>query len=287
MRNALIISVIAHALFWGLNALHAPQPLASIGENPVMVDIVSPQDMDAATKPENVETEKASPTREAESQPLPVQQSHEQPASAQQSQEQPASAQQSHEQLASTQQSHEQTAPAQQSHDRTAQRQQTTPAPSERTAPDSAPKVAQAAWDPRQSLTAGSWLDSALGSPLLTANAFDPAETVANLSQQEIAALKARLKECWKPPAGLADTEDLVVMLLVSLKPDGTLRDDPAMLAASASEKGPALLRTAAGALRQCQPYSFLPAAKYKEWKILDLSFSPSGLSTKRIAPVL
>jgi hypothetical protein len=247
VRNALIISVIAHALFWGLNALHAPQPLASIGETPVMVDIVSPEDMDAAPKPENVETEKAPPTREAESQPLP----------------------------------------AQQSHDQTAQRQQTTPAPSERTAPDSAPKVAQAAWDPRQSLPAGSWLDSALGSPLLTANAFDPAETVANLSQQEIAALKARLKECWKPPAGLADTEDLVVMLRVSLKPDGTLRDDPAMLAASASEKGPALLRTAAGALRQCQPYSFLPAAKYKEWKILDLSFSPSGLSTKRIAPVL
>jgi len=267
VRNALLISVIAHALFWGLNALHAPQPLASIGETPVMVDIVSPEDMDAAPKPESVETEKASPTREAESQPLPAQQSREQPASAQQSHEQPA--------------------PARQSHDRTAQRQQATPAPSERTAPDSAPKVAQAAWDPRQSLPAGSWLDSALGSPLLTANAFDPAETVANLSQQEIAALKARLKECWKPPAGLADTEDLVVMLRVSLKPDGTLRDDPAMLAASASEKGPALLRTAAGALRQCQPYSFLPAAKYKEWKILDLSFSPSGLSTKRIAPVL
>ena len=266
MRKALIISVIAHALFWGLNALHAPQPLASIGETPVMVDIVSPEDMDAAPKPENAETEKPSPTRHAESQPLPAQQSHEQPAPAQQSHEQP---------------------PAQQSRDRTAQRQQTTPAPSERTEPDSAPKVAQAAWDPRQSLPAGSWLDSALGSPLLTANAFDPAETVANLSQQEIAALKARLQECWKPPAGLADTEDLLVMLRVSLKPDGTLRDDPAMLAASASEKGPALLRTAASALRQCQPYSFLPAAKYKEWKILDLSFSPSGLSTKRIAPVL
>ena len=257
MRNALIISVIAHVLFWGINALHAPQPLASIGETPVTVDIVSPEDMDATPKPENAETEKASPTREAESQPSLAQQSNEQPSS------------------------------AQQSHDRTAQRQHATPAPSERTAPDSAPKVAQAAWDPRQSLPAGSWLDSALGSPLNTANAFDPAETVANLSQQEIAALKARLKECWKPPAGLADTEDLVVMLRVSLKPDGTLRDEPAMLAASASENGPALLRTSASALRQCQPYSFLPAAKYKEWKILDLSFSPTGLSTKRIAPVL
>jgi hypothetical protein len=32
-------------------------------------------------------------------------------------------------------------------------------------------------------------------------------------------------------------------------------------------------------ALRRCQPFGFLPAAKYKEWKRLDLSFSPTGLS--------
>jgi hypothetical protein len=32
-------------------------------------------------------------------------------------------------------------------------------------------------------------------------------------------------------------------------------------------------------ALRECQPYAFLPAAKYQEWKLLDLSFSPLGLA--------
>ena len=90
MRNALIISVIAHALFWGLNALHAPKLLASIDETPVMVDIVSPEDVDAAPKPENPETEKTSPTEEAESQSLPAQQSHEQPAPTQQSHERTA-----------------------------------------------------------------------------------------------------------------------------------------------------------------------------------------------------
>jgi len=37
-------------------------------------------------------------------------------------------------------------------------------------------------------------------------------------------------------------------------------------------------------ALRQCQPYGFLPAAKYKEWKVLDLSFSPTGLSARSLA---
>ena len=59
------------------------------------------------------------------------------------------------------------------------------------------------------------------------------------------------------------------------------------MIAASASEAGPILMQTAKRALQQCQPLGFLPAAKYNEWKILDLSFAPTGLTTTRINPVL
>ena len=85
-----------------------------------------------------------------------------------------------------------------------------------------------------------------------------------------------------RPPS--RSLQKLMVVLRVSLKPDGALGAAPTMVAASASENGPALMQTAMRALRQCQPYAFLPAAKYKEWKVLDLSFSPSGLRT---APVL
>jgi hypothetical protein len=127
-----------------------------------------------------------------------------------------------------------------------------------------------------------SWLDSAL-TPLL-ASAFEASGMSANLAQNEIAAFKSHLQECWRPPADLADAQKLVVVLRVSLRPDGALNGDPIMVAASASAKGPALMQTAIRALRRCQPYAFLPATKYKEWKVLDLSFSPSGLKT---APLL
>jgi hypothetical protein len=170
--------------------------------------------------------------------------------------------------------------------DNAQQAQQASLAPSERAAPQSAQQVAQAA--PASSATlpqlqpGSSWLDSAL-SPI-TSNAFESTGVSANLSQTEIAAFKAHLQQCWRAPAAISEAQKLVVVLRVSLKPDGALGAEPTMVAASASENGPALMQTAMRALRQCQPYAFLPAAKYKEWKVLDLSFSPSGLRT---APVL
>jgi hypothetical protein len=115
----------------------------------------------------------------------------------------------------------------------------------------------------------------------VTATRYDESQTPANLSQRDIATFKAQLQKCWNPPAGLADDGGLVTVLRISLKPNGMLAEDPIMLAASASSNGPALLQTAMRALRQCQPYGFLPSAKYNEWKLLDLSFSPTGLSTR------
>jgi hypothetical protein len=109
---------------------------------------------------------------------------------------------------------------------------------------------------------------------------FDaPADTKAKLSREEIAAFRAHLQKCWNPPAALADAQRLKVVLRISLQPNGTLTGSPMLLEASASGPGPALVTTAMNALRQCQPYAFLPAGKYQEWKLLDLSFSPYGLS--------
>ena len=34
-------------------------------------------------------------------------------------------------------------------------------------------------------------------------------------------------------------------------------------------------MESAINALQKCQPYTMLPAAKYKQWKTLDLVFSP------------
>ena len=111
----------------------------------------------------------------------------------------------------------------------------------------------------------------------MTASHYDESQTVANLSQRDIATFKAHLQKCWNPPAGLADDGKLMAVLRVSLKPNGTLAEEPTMLAASASSSGPALLQTAMRALRQCQPYGFLPSAKYNEWKSSTSTFRQAG----------
>ena len=133
---------------------------------------------------------------------------------------------------------------------------------------------------PAQPQVWGSWLDSALSSPLAAASTgMDPAEQGANLPPSDIAKFKAHLQGCWKPPEHLADGGKAMVVLRVSLQPNGALTKEPTLLAASGSEEGLALMKTAVQAVRQCQPYAFLPAADYKEWKVLDLAFSPAGLT--------
>jgi hypothetical protein len=47
------------------------------------------------------------------------------------------------------------------------------------------------------------------------------------------------------------------------------------LIEASASAKGPLLMQAAVEALAACQPYAGLPAEKYNEWKVIDLSFTP------------
>ena len=39
------------------------------------------------------------------------------------------------------------------------------------------------------------------------------------------------------------------------------------------------LLKAAIRTLKECQPYAFLPAEKYRDWKVLDLTFSPRDMA--------
>jgi hypothetical protein len=109
---------------------------------------------------------------------------------------------------------------------------------------------------------------------------FDaPADKAANLAATDVAAFKAHLRKCWTLPAGVTTAEKLRIVLRLSLKPDGALRAQPMLLEASASPYGPAVVESIIRALRECQPYNFLPADKYTEWKVLDVSFSPRDMA--------
>jgi hypothetical protein len=50
------------------------------------------------------------------------------------------------------------------------------------------------------------------------------------------------------------------------------------LIEASASPKGPLLLQNLLRGLTKCQPYNMLPADKYREWKNLDMRFTPADM---------
>jgi hypothetical protein len=116
--------------------------------------------------------------------------------------------------------------------------------------------------------------------PAAPERGFDAeATTTANLSGDEKAAFKAHLKTCWKLPEGMTPAQTTRVVLRVFLRADGRLSADPLLIEASASRDGPVLLKAAIRTLKDCQPYAFLPVEKYREWKVLDLSFSPRDMA--------
>ncbi len=83
-------------------------------------------------------------------------------------------------------------------------------------------------------------------------------------------------------PAGIPNTPDANVLIRVAFNRDGTLGATPELIAAPVSIDGRPLAESAKRALRKCQPYATLPTAKYRDWKILDMSFTaqgPAGLS--------
>ena len=97
----------------------------------------------------------------------------------------------------------------------------------------------------------------------------------AQLSQSEIDALRARLTQCWNPPAGVDANTKIHVSLRVLLKQDGSLAQPPAVVEASQSALGPALAESAQRALLVCQPFTMLRPEHYDQWKDLQLDFDP------------
>ena len=76
-------------------------------------------------------------------------------------------------------------------------------------------------------------------------------------------------------PESVAPGDKVTIRLRANFLPDGRLASAPLLIEASASAKGPVLMQAAIHALEGCQPYAALPADRYSEWKVLDLSFTP------------
>ena len=97
----------------------------------------------------------------------------------------------------------------------------------------------------------------------------------ADISAMDTAEFRHHLKTCSKMPASVSPDDNIRIVLRVPFTTDGKIAAPPALIEASASAKGPDLMKGAIEALVACQPYAMLPPDKYNEWKVLDLSFTP------------
>jgi hypothetical protein len=99
--------------------------------------------------------------------------------------------------------------------------------------------------------------------------------TAAQLSQNELDALRARIRQCWALPAG-TDAGQIVVEIRMQLRRDGSLEVHPEVLTRSSRPKAQIVAETATRAIQMCAPYNFLPMAKYETWKDVIVAFDAS-----------
>lgn len=120
---------------------------------------------------------------------------------------------------------------------------------------------------------------AATGSTLSNTPALGTATgRAASLTQNEIDALRARIQQCWNPPAGLADARDLIVVVRIRFNQDGSLSADPTLSNANAHPTFNIAAESALRAVRRCAPYSFMPVAKYEVWKDVEVTFDPRDM---------
>jgi outer membrane biosynthesis protein TonB len=100
----------------------------------------------------------------------------------------------------------------------------------------------------------------------------------AVLSQSEIDALRRRLAECWNPPVGASNAPNLKVVMRVLFKQDGSVANQPVLVAGTASPFGPAMAESAKRAILGCQPFKMLRPENYELWKDIEITFDPKDM---------
>lgn len=276
MRTGAAISVTAHvAALTAWLLLAGVRPFEPTTAEAITIDIVTPEEAPPLPKEPDYSfptlDEKSQENSQAKSQEQAAQK-QQQEAAPQQPADPPAPAQnpaskpkQDTKQAALQQQQPEQSKPA-------------APQPQQQQAQPQTPPPPQ----PQQEVpTAAPDITSKFGMMFTLPDAgasgdFDAKATAkANISREDAAALRAHLKTCSILPRSVSPSDNVSVVLRVAFRKDGTLAAEPLLIEASASEKGPALMRGAIDALEKCQPYAMLPADRYDQWRMLDLSFAP------------
>jgi hypothetical protein len=111
---------------------------------------------------------------------------------------------------------------------------------------------------------------------------FDAAASnPAMLPHDDTAAFRARLTACSRSAGMFTMDRNVAIELRVFFRRDGSLAAPPELVESPLSADAVALTKMAIDALERCQPFSELPADKYKDWKTLDLVVTPLAVSGK------
>jgi len=293
IQPGITASVLAHVLLLGLIVLFSEvHPFGSVTAEPIAVDLVTPEEVPKAQdekhdekQPDNDKLQLQIPNDDAST---PAQQAASPPPSppaAAAKPQQQRTARPDRQAAASAQPQPAQQQPAQQQ----AAQQPTpsTPPPTQPLAPQQ--QQQQPAYTPPEPdvtvkyggmLGLPETLPPANSSSDKAGDGIDAnASSAANISSSLIAKFRQHLRTCSKLPAAVARSDNVFVKLRVLLTPQAKLAAEPVLIEGSASVKALELKSSAIQALSACQPYDMLPADRYGEWKVLDLSFTPQDFS--------
>jgi hypothetical protein len=289
IRSGIAVSAVGHLSVLAMVMILAEvHPFGSVTAEPITVDIVSAEEAPPAPKPEEPppELKTTSDAFDFSSKPAPA------PAPAAQQQaaakqqpaaEQPAAAKQqpaAKQPAAAKQQPPAPPQPQAALSTPPADPQPATPQPPPQPPPTSA-SPGFTPPEPDASVKYGVMLGLPPELPVQSPKGkgsydFDSAAAkTAEIASGIVTEFRRRLKTCAKLPPSIAPSDNVMIKLRVLMTVEGKLAAEPILIEASASAKGPALMQGAIGALQACQPYAMLPADRYSEWKVLDLSFTP------------
>ena len=105
-----------------------------------------------------------------------------------------------------------------------------------------------------------------------------PTGNAVAITQSELDALRARMRECWLSPPGI-NSDRLAVEIRVSFNIDGSLSRPPVVLQGAASPYGVMVAESAKRAILRCQPYRMLRKETYEKWKEIDMTFDASWMN--------
>ena len=257
IRSGIAASAIGHlSILTAVLIFTEVHPLGTVTAEPITVDIVSP---DEAAKAEPLPTPKTEP-------------SHPFDLSSKSASSSPAAAAAP---AAATQPQKQATLSTPSLNRQEAQQANAQPQP-----PSTSPLPAYRPPEPDLSIKYRVLLGLPPDLPQAKSGDFDaPASKTADIASSLITEFRRHLRTCSRLPESIAASDKVKVTLRVLMTPEGRLAAEPILIEASASTKGPALMQGAITALQACQPYAMLPAERYGEWKVLDLSFTPQDFS--------